>query len=91
MRKLLFPIKPKKNKEVILLSTVHEGARVNSVTQKPEIIEFYNGTKYGVDVFDQMCSNMSCSRKTRRWSLCIFYDLLNIATINSWIIHITQP
>lgn len=85
--KTLVSYKTKKNKGVILLSTMHEGAIINDQSQKPEIIEFYNRTKCGVDVFDQMCSNMSCSRKTRRWPLCIFYDLLNIITINSWIIH----
>ena len=53
---------------------------------KPDIIEFYNGTKGGVDTFDQMCATSSCSRKTRRWPLCVWYGILNAACINAFII-----
>ncbi|KAK4329297.1 hypothetical protein Pmani_000331 [Petrolisthes manimaculis] len=34
-----------------------------------------------------MCSVSSCSRKTRRWPLCIFYGMLNAANVNSYIIY----
>ena len=54
---------------------------------KPEIIEYYNSTKGGVDTFDFMCGAYSCSRKTKRWPLCIFYGILNAAAINAYIIH----
>lgn len=29
---------------------------------------------------------MSCSRKTNRWPMCVFYGMINIATINSYVI-----
>lgn len=54
---------------------------------KPEVIDYYNKTKGAVDTFDQMCSSYSCSRKTNRWQLYLFYGILNAATINAWIIH----
>ena len=64
---------------------MHSGT--NFIGKKQEIIDFYNSTKCGVDVFDQMSANMSCSRKTRRWPLCIFYGMLNTSLINPWVIY----
>jgi len=78
---------PKKNKAVILLSTMHNDTSVNSETKKPEVIHFYNSTKGGVDTVDQMCGNYSVSRRTRRWPLSIFFQLLNIAGINANILY----
>lgn len=77
---------PKKNKAVILLSTMHSNDSVDCETQKPEIILFYNSTKGGVDTVDQMCANYTVQKRTRRWPLVIFYQLMNIAGLNSNII-----
>jgi len=74
-----------KKKIVLLLSSQHTQPTV-AASGKPEIIEFYNATKGGVDTFDQMCAVSSCSRKTRRWPLCIMYGVLNGACINSYVI-----
>lgn len=85
--KTLLSFMPKKNKTVLLLSTMHEGAVLNPNTNKPDIIHSYNATKSGVDTFDQICSNMSCNRKTRRWPMAIFYNMLNISAVNSYVIY----
>jgi len=45
---------PKKNKSVVLLSSLHHDSAICSDTGKPEIIEFYNKTKGAVDMLDQM-------------------------------------
>lgn len=37
-----------------------------------------------------MCSCLSCSRKTRRWPLCMFYGIINMAVLNSYILHVTN-
>jgi len=47
---------PKKNKSVVLLSSLHHGSEICSNSGKPETIEFYNRTKCEVDVLDQMCA-----------------------------------
>src|SRR5215469_15705523 len=78
---------PKKNKSVLLLSTMHNDASVDTETKKPEIIHFYNSIKGGVDTVDQLCGNYSVSRRTRRWPLCIFFQLLNIAGVNGHILY----
>ncbi|KAL7868524.1 hypothetical protein SRHO_G00099080 [Serrasalmus rhombeus] len=75
-----------KKKLVLFLSSMHTQASIGS-THKPEVIEFYNQTKGGVDTFDQMCAHYSCSRKTKRWPLCVLYGMMNAGVINSWIIH----
>ncbi|CAH2103893.1 unnamed protein product [Euphydryas editha] len=64
-------------KKVLMLSTMHDSLDEDNESFLPEIIAFYNKTKCGVDVFDQLSKKYSTSRKTRRWPLCIFYSLLN--------------
>ncbi|KAJ8970129.1 hypothetical protein NQ314_001376 [Rhamnusium bicolor] len=54
---------------------------------KPEIITFYNRTKGGVDVVDELISQYTVSRTSCRWPLTVFYCLLNISGINSHIIY----
>ncbi|PSN57460.1 hypothetical protein C0J52_08041 [Blattella germanica] len=89
-KKTMTSFYPKKNKMVLLLSTMHQGKYVIPETKKPEIIEFYNKTKGGVDTMDQLCNTYSCSRKTRRWPLCVFYGLMNIAGVNAAVIYNTN-
>ena len=43
--------------------------------------------KGGVDTCDKMCASYSISRVTRQWPLAVFYILMNIAGINSWVIY----
>lgn len=80
--------KPKK--AVVLLSTMHEDHKIDEDSgdlQKPEIITFYNHTKIGVDVLDQMCAKYDVARNTKRWPMVIFFDLINISAINASRIH----
>ncbi|UYV61474.1 hypothetical protein LAZ67_1004985 [Cordylochernes scorpioides] len=80
---------PKKSKAVLLLSTMHSTPTIDEESGfklKPEIVTFYNLTKGGVDMVNQMCGTYSVGRRTNRWPLCLFFDLLNVAGINSEII-----
>lgn len=54
---------------------------------KPAIIADYNNTKGGVDELDKKCSIYSCSRRTRRWPLAIFYRLVDICGANAYVIY----
>ncbi|XP_066251428.1 piggyBac transposable element-derived protein 4-like [Euwallacea similis] len=82
---------PKKNKSVIMLSTMHHDNSVDQESKKPEIIAFYNATKGGVDALDQKCALYSSSRRCRRWPLVIWYAIMGIAIINSHIFHAANP
>lgn len=64
----------KKNKAVLLLSSMHHSIETDPFTEKPEIIAFYNNTKGGVDSMDQKCSVYTSSRRTRRWTMAIFFS-----------------
>ncbi|KAJ8965808.1 hypothetical protein NQ317_000436 [Molorchus minor] len=77
---------PRKNKCVIVLSTMHHDDKLDATTGKPEMIIDYNHTKGGVDVVDQMSEAYNCARATRRWPLVVFYELLNVAGINTCIV-----
>ncbi|XP_026331127.1 piggyBac transposable element-derived protein 4-like [Hyposmocoma kahamanoa] len=80
---------PKPNKAVIMLSSMHHSPEVDDSTKKPEIILFYNSTKFGVDLLDQRCSNYSTARRTRRWPLAIFYRLLDVSTSNAYVVSLS--
>ncbi|UYV83718.1 hypothetical protein LAZ67_23002315, partial [Cordylochernes scorpioides] len=84
--KTLVSYVPKKRKSVILISSMHHDNKCDETTGKPDIIMYYNLTKGGVDTIDQMVSNFSTSRRSRRWPLALFYALLDITALNSYII-----
>lgn len=76
----------KKGKSVILLSTLHHDMTVDGPKRKPEIILHYNSTKSGVDNMDHLACTYSCRRKTNRWPMVIFFNILDTAAIASFVI-----
>lgn len=58
--------KPKSQKTIFQLSTCDEEGTIDEFTKKATMVKFYKYTKGGVDTLDEMCSLVSCSRKTRR-------------------------
>jgi hypothetical protein len=81
---------PKKNKTVILYSTMHHDGRVDRETGKPDIILDYNATKGSVDTVDQLCHTYSEQRRTKRWPMAYFYNILNITGINSMVVFLLK-
>ncbi|XP_038072683.1 piggyBac transposable element-derived protein 4-like isoform X2 [Patiria miniata] len=77
---------PKQYRNVLLLSSMHHDATTNPRSKKPEIIDFYNSTKAGVDAVDQMCSVYNCARTSNRWPMVVFFHLLNCAGINAYVL-----
>lgn len=47
----------------------------------------YNANKCGVDTMDQMLGTYTCKRATRRWPLALFYNMVDIAALASFIIY----
>ena len=62
---------------MLLLSTLHQ---TNEIAQsgKPEIIEFYNQTKAGVDALDQKVDHYSTYQKTKHWPQAVFTIFLTL-------------
>ncbi|CAF4192844.1 unnamed protein product [Rotaria sp. Silwood2] len=70
---------PKKRHAMILLSSMHHDKVVdNDQKNKPDIILYYNDTKGGVDRMDQMVQTYSCKRKTKRWPMTFFFNVLDV-------------
>lgn len=82
---------PKRNKSVVLLSSMHNDKAVDEETKKPDIVLFYNSTKGGVDALDQKCANYSTSRRTRRWPMAIFSMILNVSAVNARVLYQFSP
>ncbi|GFU68178.1 catenin alpha [Trichonephila clavipes] len=61
----------------------------NHPKKLPETISFYNSTKFSVDIADQMARNYSVKRQNQkeRWQVYVFYTILDLAGINSWILY----
>ena len=75
-------------KNVLLLSTMHNYITFSDGRKKlPETVAYYNATKFGVDILDQMARKYSTKVSCRRWPLQVFYNLLDFAAINSHIIY----
>ena len=77
-------------KNVAILSSLHLDVQVSSdenPKKKPDSILYYNETKVGVDVFDQMARLYSVKAASRRWPMHVFYNVVDMALINSWVIY----
>lgn len=80
---------PKRNKFVILLSTLHTKKEIDSGNaHKPEIIKFYNSTKGAVDILDEMVGSYRCKRKVLRWPLALFQNMLDISAVNALVLFL---
>ena len=79
----------KKHKSVLIMSTLHPDVEIsshNNPKKKPETVLFYNKTKAGVDVIDQMARKYSVKAASRRWPIHVFYNVIDLALINSWVL-----
>jgi hypothetical protein len=80
--------KSKPKKKVLILSTKHKNIKIGKDTKKlPETVSFYNKTKGGVDATDQMARKYTVKSASRRWPLQVFFNILELAGINSWILY----
>ncbi|KAK7896637.1 hypothetical protein WMY93_021962 [Mugilogobius chulae] len=77
----------KRKKTVSVLSTMHQAVSTRSdLKKKPETITYYNVSKVGVDCLDQMTRKYTVKGATRRWPVAVFYNILDLAAINAWIL-----
>ena len=60
---------------------VHEGEK-----KKPKAILDYNKNKGLVDTADEMLRSYSTKVSSRRWPLVAFFNLLNIVSLNTYVI-----
>ncbi|XP_070790517.1 piggyBac transposable element-derived protein 4 [Pituophis catenifer annectens] len=77
---------PKKNRTVCLVSLMHHNEYTDPDSNKPEIIS-YNSNKGDIDSLDKKCAIYSRGRRTRRWPMAIFFRILDISSVNSFILY----
>ncbi|XP_053964729.1 piggyBac transposable element-derived protein 3-like isoform X1 [Anastrepha ludens] len=89
----------KDNKMVTLLSTYVGSTPVSSVTRYdkakkekveipcPKIVLEYNKHMGGVDLMDSFLGRFHIPLRSKKWYLRIFFHLLDLTVINSWIIY----
>lgn len=78
---------PKKNRSVVLLSTMHDKPDVDDgEAKKPNMVLDYNATKGSVDAFDQNVGQYTCAKKTRRWPMRLFFFILDAACYNAFVV-----
>ena len=58
---------------------------------KSEIVEFYNKTKAGVEALDQKVRHYTTYRKTSRWPLVVFYNILDLLAYNAFVLYKLPP
>lgn len=76
----------KKKKVILVLSSMQDDNVTDEGKGKSNQIMDYNTTKGGVDSVDLMCAKCSSSRNTSRWTMVIFFCLLDLTAINSYTI-----
>lgn len=67
---------------------MHADTNVSATQKKkPEIIQYYNKTKIGVDTMDQMLGRYTTKRQTNRWPLAFFYNIVDVASLAAYILY----
>jgi len=82
----------KNKKEICLLSTKKNTNIVTKISSKkseknkPAIIELYNSYMHGVDRNNQFCSYYGFDQRHTKWWKCVFIRILEVSTVNSYIL-----
>ncbi|XP_064179546.1 piggyBac transposable element-derived protein 4-like [Anguilla rostrata] len=78
---------PKRNRSVVLLSTLHKDTEVgDGEDRKPAVVMDYNRSKGGVVNLGKASGIYSCKRVTARWPLVIFYNVIDVSSHNAVVI-----
>ena len=81
-----------KKKPLIMVSSCGSAQPVTITTHhesvsKPAVVNAYNHSMNGVDVADQLTTYYSFVRKTRKWWRKIFFYLLEVSVVNSYLLY----
>lgn len=69
---------------------MHHDTHVDGDLKKPDIILHYNATKSGVDNMDHMVSLYSCKCKINRWPMVMFFNMVDVAALASFVLWISK-
>jgi hypothetical protein len=92
---ILMALKWQDKREVIMLSTIHKPKMIptrkndwktQKVIVKPECVIDYNENMSSVDKTDMQISFIECVRKIFKWYKKFFFNLLDLSTLNAYIL-----
>ncbi|XP_020483419.2 piggyBac transposable element-derived protein 4-like isoform X1 [Labrus bergylta] len=75
---------PRRGKNLLLLSSKHRAPKVNK--RKPVIITDYNSCKRAVENLEKVLGTYSCNRRTRRWPMVMFFNIIDISAFNAFVL-----
>lgn len=103
IKKPISAVKWKDRKAVNFISSAHSPRQTSTVRRRlrngtkidvqcPKVVETYNKYMGGVDKFDQLKERYSIGRRSVKWWHRIFYFLLDLAIVNSYVLwKLQQP
>ena len=71
-------------------STMHHNNNIEN-NGKPKIVNFYNETKASVNALDQKVRHYTTYRKTSRWCMAVFYNVMDISAYNAFVLYKLRP
>ena len=86
-----YQVKPKR--KVYLISSMHHSAEtLPDGKRKSNMQLYYNETKAGVDVVDEMCKAYSVRTRVHRWPMVHMHNMLDVTGINAYtIFNMSHP
>lgn len=89
-----------KDNKLVTLASTYVGAKPEGTIRRfdkknkkqtsivcPKIIKEYNAHMGGVDLMDSFLGRYRIKMKSRKWYIRLFYHLLDMAIINSWVLY----
>ena len=74
--------------EILSVQTKEKGSKTRSLVPRPMVVKVYNSDMGGVNLMDQRTTAYCLDRNSSvRFCLCIFFDLMDIACANSYLIY----
>jgi hypothetical protein len=76
----------KQNSCVVVSSMLHDNGALDNTPsshnkQTPDVVKFYNSTKWAVSSMDKAARTFSTRRKTQRWPTAMFFNVLDLAAL----------
>ena len=74
--------------DILSVQRREKGSKTKPLVPRPKVVKLYNSGMCGVDLMDQRTAVYRLDRKSSvRFYLCIFFDLMDIACVNSYLIY----
>ncbi|XP_018534114.1 uncharacterized protein LOC108884606 isoform X1 [Lates calcarifer] len=70
-----------------MVLSMNQSKRNVHLKRKPEMKTYHNQTKTGVDILYQMAHQYTVKDGTRRWPVAAFYNVLDFAAMNAWVLY----